>query len=211
MLANLVHPIDSLGLDSLQPVLGLPDTIKVLSVNPSADPTQFWLPIIVVVTGGAITLFINYLVSGWQATKNLEKELFSTRVKAYAGIGQALSRTYHVTIKNSDGQGLSAFPSAYLGYETLKKWNSETTELVDQNLFLLDQETYRVFDDFNHLILDHLAEVESCGLPEEQWDRKCRDIGRKNVGAIQEKNARVIAAARGFIKRKYSIELETVR
>lgn len=170
----------------------IPDTLKILQIDHASDPVQMWLPIVVVLVGGIITLVVNFLIARYQRTraleeyklqnqKALEKELFLLRLKAITEISEALYEAYHVTLRKSDGPDLGPFPSAYVEYQHLKDWNNVKTRLIDKNLILLDQNTYTAFTALNHLILKHLDEVEKRYefKKVKRRDAKCREIGKE--------------------------------
>jgi hypothetical protein len=217
--------IDSLNnaiqlIDTAKNNLILPDTVQVHLLQDG----KYWFeyPIIVAVITGLVALIGVWIgqrlqrrtlkeIYSEQGYLNRNKELFTMRMNGCLEIADAMSVLYHVTLYKKDGQNLPILPTAYVSYQNLKDWNTNTTKLVDRKLLLLNQEIYSKFTDVNHLVLEHLKEIEQSQKPEHEWDRFCREIGRRECGKIQEMQAAEVKAMRDFIKTKYNIDLEEVR
>jgi uncharacterized protein YneF (UPF0154 family) len=212
--------IDTLSLGTITKAFAFPDTVRVSLLE--AQKTWVDNPWIVVILTGLFTLigvFIGQLLQrrtmkeiyNQQGWLNRDKEMFIMRMDAFTQIAEAMAEMYHVTAFKSDGRQSQCFPSAYLSYVCLKNWNNSTTKLVDKKLLLLDQSTYNAFTELNHLVLKHLDEIEVSGKNKKLWDRVSRNIGRRDCGMIQEKQAFIIACFRSFIHKTYGVVIEEVR
>ena len=81
---------------------------------------------------------------------------------------------------------------------------------MDRNRFLLDQKTYSSFGGLNKKILDDLDLLAKSGLTGDQLNLTCKNIGRSSVTEIQKLTESFVDAARQYIKKTYSVDVEKV-
>ncbi len=205
--------------DSIKNNPTFPETLKVNMLQGGKE--WFEYPIII-----AVITVLGTLIGVWigqrlqrrtlkeiyseQGYLNRDKELFVMRMNGCVQIAEAMSELYHVTIYKKDGPNTKILPTAYITYQNLKNWNTNSTKLVDRKLLLLNQDIYSKFTDVNHMVLKHLDEIEQSQKPNHQWDLECRNIGRRECGIIQATQAIVVNSIREYIKSKYNINLEKV-
>lgn len=117
---------------------------------------------------------------------------------------------YHILVKSGPGEEQDAFPKAYQTFEGLHSWMNLISESIDRNRFLLDQGTYRAFDQLNHKVLDYLDQIGKSGLSGELLNLRCRNTGRSSVGYVQKLSESFMDAARRYIREKYNVDVEKV-
>ncbi|MDT3696786.1 MAG: hypothetical protein ROY99_10385 [Ignavibacterium sp.] len=210
--------------DSIKNNLSIPDTLKInLLESNKTFYEESWFIALIAAAIAALATIIGAIIGqrlqrrtlkeiyNEQGYLNRDKELFTMRMNGCLQIAEAMSVLYHVTLYKKDGNNLPVLPTSYITYQNLKDWNTDTTKLVDRKLLLLNQEIYSKFTDVNQMVLDHLKEIEESQKPQHEWDKFCREIGRRECGFIQEKQSTVVKAMRDFIKAEYNIDLEEVR
>jgi len=175
----------------------LKDTLKVLNISPSYSLAPEYIALIGVVLGALLAIGGNILLAKYQARVEIQKSFFNKRLDIYIKISELNWQTYHVTQKIEESQ--DCFPTAYKTFKNLREWNNNISQHIDRNRFLIDEITYKAFDNLNNLILSSINQLKALNLQGNELDIECRKLGIEKCGEVQKLSEDFIDSARKYI------------
>jgi len=165
------------------------DTIHVSLISESPNILSQMLPFLSalfgVIVGGLVSYFSNNQLHKQQRQSEISIAVIQRKLDTYAKCAELAFLGHNMMIQRGPLEDDLAFPTAYESFPKLRSWINNLGDYIDQRIIFLDDDSLEKFKILNRFVIQHLDQLATLGIPENDLGVQTRNLGRQHRTEIK--------------------------